>query len=731
MEFCSVTREIYGKKITLETGKMAKLADGAVVAKMDSNTVIVTACMSKNVPEGVDFFPLTVHYIEKFYASGKIPGGYFKREGKLSDREILISRLIDRPIRPLFPDGFYNEVQVIATALAANSVTSVDILGILGASAALSVSPIPFAEPAGGARIAYKNGEYIVNPTIKEIEESQMDIVVAGTRGGITMVEGGSKEVSKEILLKALDIGQEVINTICDMIDELVAMVKPQKIAVTPPVKFLDDALRSQLKEFAAPQFRDAAFNADKKARSAAVEAVVKAALEKFAITKEHLGLKEAKLFLEEVEIEVIRGRIVNEGIRPDFRKPDEIRKITVEVDVLENVHGSALFTRGQTQSLGIVTLGTSEDVQFIDSMEGEVNKRFMLHYNFPPFSTGEVKKSLAPSRREVGHGHLAERAVEAILPGEQEFPYTIRMVSEVLESNGSSSMATVCSSSLALMATGVPIKKAVAGIAMGLVWDKENNKYQVLSDIQGLEDHYGDMDFKVAGTKDGITGFQMDVKTIGLTREIMSIAINQALAGQAFILSKMNEIISEPRKELAPTAPKIKAIKIPETEIGLVIGSGGRVIKKLMADYGVSINIEDNGTVSICGKDNAVMDQLIEVINRIAYGFEKGQVVEGPVTRIEDYGIFVELCPGQNGLLHRSNIKGSPNPKEKYKMGERVQARILDINERKQIALIDMELDPATHVQDRPRDRDRGGYGRDRDRGGEHRGGYERHDRR
>jgi polyribonucleotide nucleotidyltransferase len=690
MSFQAVSRKIGDKEITIETGKMAKLADGAVVVKCGKSAVLVTACMSKEIPQGIDFFPLTVNYIEKFYAAGKIPGGYIKREGKPSEKEILVSRLIDRPIRPLFPENFYNEVQVIATTLSADQIYSTDILGIIGASAALSVSSIPFLEPAGGVRIVYKDGNYIINPSLLEVDDSQLDLVVAGTRGGLTMVEGGAKEVEKEVLLKALELGQKYINEEIDLIEELVALVKQEKRPVEVPVPLLTDELKKEMKAFGIPLIKNVSTNPNKKERSENVKKAQKVILEKFAITKESESFGEAKKYLEELEIEVIREQIIKEGIRPDGRKTDEIRPISIELDILENVHGSALFTRGQTQSLGIVTLGSSSDVQYIDGLEDDEPRRFMLHYNFPPFCTGEVKKSTMTSRREIGHGHLAWRAIAGVLPDEKDFPYTIRLVSEVLESNGSSSMATVCSSSLSLMATGVPVKKQVAGIAMGLIWDKENSKYKVLSDIQGLEDHFGDMDFKVAGTKDGITAFQMDVKTIGLTKEMMKEALDQAWEGKEFILSKMNAVIEAPRGALSENAPKIKTLKIPETEIGSVIGGGGRVIKKIMAQTEVSISIEDDGKVMISSKDESKIARAVYIVEHIAHGFRKEETAEGTVTRIEDYGVFVELVPGQSALLHRSNFLKKVSPRDAFKIGDVVKVKVLDIDEKRRLAVVE-----------------------------------------
>ncbi|URA10189.1 polyribonucleotide nucleotidyltransferase [Thermospira aquatica] len=689
MSFFTVKGKVGDKEIVLETGKMAKQADGAVLVKSGGNAVLVTACMSKEVPEGIDFFPLTVHYQEKFYAAGKIPGGYFKREGKPTEKEILVSRLIDRPIRPLFPENFYNEVQVIASTLSADQVYSTDVLGIIGASAALSISPIPFLEPIGAVRIAYmNNGRYIVNPSMREVEESLLDIVVGGTKEGLTMVEGGAHEVSKDVLLEALRIAHIHIKEEIALIEELVDLVKPEKLVIQEPAKILSEDLRKQIREASWKPMREAAYVVDKKARAEAVDNLKKTLLEQFGISEEHAGYNEAKTLLDDIEIEVIRETILTERVRPDGRKPDEIRPITIELDLLENVHGSALFTRGQTQSLGIVTLGSTSDVQYVDSMEEEESKRFMLHYNFPPFSTGEVKRTLAPSRREIGHGHLAYRAIEPILPTEEEFPYTIRVVSEILESNGSSSMATVCSSSLALMATGVPIRKPVAGIAMGLVWNKERGDYCILSDIQGLEDHFGDMDFKVAGTKDGITAFQMDVKTIGLTQKMMEEALDQALAGQAFILSRMNEAIAEPRPKLSANAPKIKVIYIPESTIGQVIGTGGRVIKRIMEETQTTISIDDDGRVAICGKRDEDIERCLYIVNHIVNGFEKGEKVEGKVIRIEDYGVFLELIPGESALLHRSNMKEKKPVRSTYQLGQVVQAMVTDIDEKHRIVL-------------------------------------------
>ncbi|MGC8771011.1 MAG: polyribonucleotide nucleotidyltransferase [Brevinematia bacterium] len=688
MSFVSVSKKIGEREIIIETGKMAKQADGAVLVKEGKNAVLVTACMSDNVPDDVDFFPLTVQYQEKFYAAGKIPGGYIKREGKPSEKEILVSRLIDRPIRPLFPENFKNEVQVIATTFSADQVYSTDVLGIIGASASLAISRIPFLDIVGGVRIAYKDGNFIINPSIVDVDDALLDIVVAGTRRGITMVEGGSKEVSPEILLKALDLAEENIIKVIELIEELVEKIKPEKYVVPEKELKLEESKRKEIWNYSYEAIKAVNVNPDKKKRKQNIEEAFNKVLENFGFTKESEEYSEVKAIFEDVEVNVVRDMILNDGVRPDGRKYEEIRPITIDLDLLENVHGSAMFTRGQTQSLAIVTLGTSSDVQYVDSIEESEPKRFMLHYNFPPFSTGEVKKVTSTSRREIGHGHLAQRAIEPILPDESEFPYTIRIVSEVLESNGSSSMATVCSSSLALMCTGVPVKKNVAGIAMGLVWDNKTNKFAVLSDIQGVEDHYGDMDFKVAGTRDGINAFQMDVKTVGLPREILKVALEQAWKGKEYILDKMEAAISTPRSSLSANAPKIKVVNIPVSEIGNVIGPGGRVIKKIMAETEVTISIEDDGKVMISGKDSFKIDRAAFIVDHIANGFKVGELAEGKVVRIEDYGVFVELIPGTQGLLHRSNFKEKKQPKDFFKIGDVVNVKIIDIDEKKRISL-------------------------------------------
>jgi len=688
MSFHTVSKVIGGKEISIETGRMAKQANGAVFISSGGSSVLCTACMSSDAPEGFDFFPLTVHYQEKFYASGKIPGGYIKRESRPSEHAVLTSRLIDRPIRPMFPKDFKNEVQVVATTLAYDSVNQTDVLALMGASAALAISDIPFIEAVSGVRIVYRNGEYLVNPTGDEIEDADLDIIAAGTREGMTMVEGGANQVPEEIMLKALEVAQNAIIEGIDFIEELVKLVNPVKMEVTAPEPKLTPELAAEIREKVYPLIKEANSDADKHRRSANIKKAGKSVLEEMDIDKAHEAYSEIKHLFGDIEQEIVRKQILEEGVRADGRKPDEIRQITIDLDVLKSVHGSALFTRGQTQSLGVITLGSTRDMQFIDSLDKKIEKRFMLHYNFPPFSVGEVKRMGAPGRREIGHGHLAERAISAVLPDLKDFPYTIRMVSEVLESNGSSSMATVCSASLSLMTTGVPIKTAVSGIAMGLIWNKEQGKYVILSDIQGLEDHEGDMDFKVTGSRDGITAFQMDVKTIGITREMMKEAMDQALKGRLYILDKMDAAIKSARTEMSESAPKIEMIRIPEDAIGGVIGSGGKVIKKIMAQTGADIAIEDDGKVMVSGGNANSVEEAISIVEHIANGFKKNEVVEGTVSRVEDYGIFVELIPGQTGLLHKSQMKEKKPPRDIYKIGDKVTVKVLGIDERKRISI-------------------------------------------
>ena len=694
MAIINVRKKIGEMDLIIETGQMAKQADGSVVIKSGGNVLLVTACMSPDPLEGADFFPLTVMYQEKYYAAGKIPGGYLKRESKPSDNSVLISRLTDRPIRPLFPKDFFHELQVVATTLCSDLITPPDTLSINGASAALAISKIPFLGPVGGSRVVYLDGKYIVNPKFDEIKDSGLDIVVASTREGICMVEGGARTVSEEILLGALELAHNTNIEIIGLIEELVAKIKPEKAQYKPAENLLTDEKKKEIRDIALPAMKAVNSDADKLRRAANVKAAGRGALEKLEITKESPEYKEAKVYLEELEEEIVRTQILDEGVRADGRKSTDIRNITIDVDILPGVHGSTLFTRGQTQSLGIITLGAVDNVQYVDTIEAEdtVKKNFMLHYNFPSFSVGEVKRMGPPGRREIGHGRLAERAVESLLPSLTEFPYTIRMVSEVLESNGSSSMATVCSASFAMMSAGIPIKAAVAGIAMGLVWNKETGKYVVLSDIQGLEDHHGDMDFKVAGTKEGITAFQMDVKTIGITYEIMREALQQAKAGRMYVLGVMDKVIDKPRASVSESAPKVRVMTIPQSEIGAVIGPGGKYIKKITELSETDISIEETGQVMIYSKDASKLDYAADMVKKLAFGLAVGDEMDGTVVRIEDYGIFVEVAPGQSALLHKSRMTQRGNPRDVFKMGEVLKVKVDSIDEKKRLSLAQIQ---------------------------------------
>lgn len=690
MSFITVSKKIGDEVVTIETGKMAKQADGAVVVKYGGNAVLVTACMSDDPLENAGFFPLTVIYNEKYYAAGKIPGGYLKRESRPSDGATLTARMIDRPIRPLFPKGFYHEIQIMATTLAADQKYTLGTFGMIGASASLAISRIPFAGPIGGVRVVYIDGGYKVNPTIEEIKNSEIDIMVAGTREGITMVEGGAFEASEELMLGALDAAYKYILEVIDLIDELVAKANPEKFDFQPAEALLSDELKKKIYDFAYPKLKEASVDADKHRRSTNIKNIRKETAELLEITKEDDFYGEFKEYYEEIEVDIVRSQIIEEGKRPDGRASADIRDISVEVDLYNQLHGSALFTRGQTQSLGVVTLGSSRDVQYIDGIESKESQtsRFMLHYNFPPFSVGEVRRIGAPGRREIGHGYLAKRAIEGVLPTQEQFPYTLRVVSEVLESNGSSSMASVCSASLSLMAAGVPLKGAVSGIAMGLIWDKEKGKHVVLSDIQGLEDHFGDMDFKVAGTQKGITAFQMDVKTIGISKEIMKEALMQAQGGRMHILDKMNEVITESRSEVAECAPKVRITHVPENSIGAVIGGGGKTIKKIMAMTETEIAIEDDGSVMISSINGEGLEKALFIVDHIGNGFSRGEEIDGEVVRIEDYGAFVELVPGESGLLHRSKLSSKAPVKDQFKVGDIVRVKYEGRDERKRITI-------------------------------------------
>jgi len=644
--------EVGKGRLNFNTGYLAKQAHGAVAVSYGETIVFATAVIDKNVREGQDFFPLTVDYREKSYAAGKIPGGFIKRESRPTDRETLVCRLTDRPLRPLFPPDFINEVQIIIYVLSHDKQNQPDVLAINAASAALSVSGIPFRGPVGAVRVGRIGGELVVNPTFTEMKESDIDLVVAGTKKAVTMIEGSSKNISEAEMLAAVEFAHENIKKICAAQEEFAAQVNKPAINYT---SFTADAgLKSKAREVYFKEVEGLIQYKDKKEREDAFDAIVEKAKSELAEQfPETIG--QIRGIIDDMDGEVIRKRILDEGVRADGRNLKDIRPIDIMAGLLPRAHGSAVFTRGQTQSLGITTLGTIADAQRLDSLEGESHKRFMLHYHFPPFCVGETGRTGGVGRREIGHGMLAERALEYVIPESDVFPYTIRQVSEVLESNGSSSMATVCSGSLAMYNAGVPLKAAVAGIAMGLIL--ENDRFAILSDILGLEDHLGDMDFKVAGTSEGITAFQLDIKVEGITTEIMRVALEQAREGRLHILGEMNNVISAPEKNLSPHAPRLKTIKIDPEKIGTVIGPGGKVIKKIIEECGVGMNVEDDGTVSISSDDLAAIDKAEKIILGLVEEVKVGAIYDGTVKKIMEFGAFVEILPGKEGLVHISNL--------------------------------------------------------------------------
>jgi polyribonucleotide nucleotidyltransferase len=682
----TVETTIGGKRLILETGLMAKQASGAVVARYGDTVVLSTAVASKVERENVDFLPLTVDYQEKAYAAGRIPGGFFKREGRQSEKEVLTSRLIDRPIRPLFPDGYYFDTQVIAAVLSIGEESSMDLMGMIASSAALSISDIPFNGPIGAVRMGLADGTFIINPGQKELATTTLNLVVAGTADAIMMVEGGAQELSEDQMLEALEIAHREIKKIVTLQNELVSKVGRPKRTVKTVV--IDSELMQQVSALAMDRLRASIVIPDKLERQKTLDALldeIKQKLKKEDDPTRNLQISTIFFSLEKDEV---RKMLLEKNIRADGRKPDEIRPISSTVGLLPRTHGSALFTRGETQALAVATLGTSEDEQRIDSLEGEYFKTFMLHYNFPPFSVGETKPLRGPGRREVGHGALAERALKPMIPTKQEFPYTIRLVSDILESNGSSSMATVCGGTLALMDAGVPIKAPVAGIAMGLI--KEGDKVIVLSDILGLEDHLGDMDFKVTGTSKGITALQMDMKIEGITIDIMRTALQQAKDGRLHILGKMIETLAAPRQNLNPFAPRIISMKINQDKIKDVIGSGGKVIRSIVEQTGAKIDIEDDGTINIASSDEAAANKAKEIIKGIVQEAEVGKLYMGKVRKIMDFGAFVEIFPGTDGLLHISQISERRLEKvtDELKEGDEVLVKVLEIDRQGKIRL-------------------------------------------
>ncbi len=674
------------KEFFFETGRIAKQADGSVLVGEEGTTVLVTAVSSKGAESDRGFFPLFVEYREKFYAAGKIPGGFFKREGRPSERETLSCRLIDRPIRPMFPDGFMHEVQVACTVLSSDQQHQADVLGILGASLALNLSDIPFNGIISGVRVGQKEGRFIFNPTFDEVEEGGLELVIAGSDESIIMVEGAANEITESRLMEALDYGHEKIRQFNAFQRELLSECEvPAKREVTSvPV---DEELHRRLTaDYSAEVYRRCSIKG-KHVRAKALDDLVDEAAEKYG---EEFPDSESdiKKIMQDLERISVRKMILDDKVRTDGRKYDEIRDITCEVGVLPRTHGSALFTRGETQSLVVTTLGTSQDEQRIDGLKGESWKKYMLHYNFPPFSVGEVGFFRGPGRREIGHGALAEKALKPVLPPDEEFPYTIRVVSDIMESNGSSSMATVCGGSLALMDAGVPVSKAVAGVAMGLIL--ENEKYAVLTDILGLEDHLGDMDFKVTGTKEGITGFQMDVKISGISRKVMEDAIEQARLGRLSILETMSKVLAAPRSEISPYAPKIVQIKIPVDKIREIIGPGGKMIRHIQDTTGAKIDVEDDGTVSIAAVDQASGDMALDMIKMITAEPELDKVYNGTVKSIVAFGAFVEILPGKDGLLHISEIdkKRIEHVEDVLSLGQKLDVKVIGIDREGKIRL-------------------------------------------
>jgi polyribonucleotide nucleotidyltransferase len=643
--------EFGGRTLSIETGKLAKQANGAIAVQYGETIVLVTVVCSEEERKNIDFVPLTVNYLEMTFAAGRIPGGFIKREGRPSDRETLISRLIDRPIRPFFPKGFKRETQIIATVLSADQENDPAILGMIGASAALTVSDIPFKEPIGGVRVGRINGEYKCNPTNSELEVSNIDLLVSGNRDGVIMVEGGAKVANEDDILEAIFFGYDHLHGVIEIQERLRDELNIGKTEFAPRT---NEALSEGIQPFALPQIREAYAISGKLERRRRLEQILEAVVEKFAGEDEE-SRTEVREILAETERQFIREVVLNEGRRIDGRGPSDIRAISCEVGILPRTHGSALFTRGETQVLAVTTFGTSSDEQKIDTLSGESYKSFMLHYNFPPFCVGEVSPLRAPSRREIGHGALAERAILPVLPPSDTFPYTIRVVSEVLESNGSSSMATVCGGMLSLMDAGVPTIDTVAGIAMGLV--KEGEKVAILSDILGDEDHIGDMDFKVAGTQEGITAVQMDIKGPGVTRGLLREVLYKAKEGRLHILKKMWETISEPRKDLSRHAPRIVTFQVKPDKIRDIIGPGGKNIRSIIEQTGVKIEIEDPGLVKIASSNYEAIEEAIAIIKRLIQEVEEGGLYLGHVKRVLDFGAIVELFPGTDGLIHISQL--------------------------------------------------------------------------
>ncbi len=714
--------KIGDKTVTLETGRIAKQAQGSVLVTCGETVVLVTACGTMEARPGIDFLPLSVDYVEKTYAAGRIPGGFFKREGRLRDDEILVSRLIDRPCRPLFPDGYRNEIQVVATVLSVDKNNPSDVLGMIGASCALHISPIPWDGPIASLRVGRVDGKFIANPTYEETEKGDINIVVSATRTAIVMVEGECGEISEADFADAIFFGKDAVQGVIDLQDrmrEAVGQAKWSFKKVEAPAGLID-----RVKAVSQQGIKEACSIRDKGARYLKFKEVKKQTVA--ALAPEFVGQESfIKEEYEEHRYNVMREQVVYEGQRVDGRDLTTVRPISIEVGFLPRTHGSTLFTRGETQAICVATLGTSRDEQRIDGLVEENWKRFLLHYNFPPFSVGEVKPMRGPGRREIGHGHLAERALARMLPTKEEFPYTIRLVSEITESNGSSSMATVCGGALAMMDAGIPIKAPVAGVAMGLIM--LSDKYAVLTDILGDEDHLGDMDFKVCGTEKGITAIQMDIKISGLTREVVEKALSQAKAGRLHVLSKMNETLSTHRADLSQHAPRITQVKVKPDQIRTVIGPGGKMIKAIVDQTGCSIDIDDDGTVSIASPDSESVLKAIEIIKNLTMTPEVGETYKAKVVRIEPYGAFLEFAPGKDGLLHVSEVDYTrvENIEDYMQMGSEVDVKIIEVDREGRVRFSRKALLPKPEGYVEPPAGDRGP--RRDDRGGGGRGGPRR----
>ena len=681
-----------GRKLVLETGKVARQADGAVMATYGETTVLCTVVGAKTAKPGQDFFPLTVNYQEKAFAAGKIPGGFFKREGRPSEKETLVSRLIDRPIRPLFVDGFRNETQVICTVLSHDMENDPDIVALVGTSAALTISGLPFMGPVGAARVAYKNGEYVLNPLVDE-EEGDLDLVVAGTRDGVLMVESEANELSEEVMLGAVMFGHRSFQPVIDAIIELAEQCAKDPWDLPAP-PYDAAAVKAKLLATVGEDITAAYAERKKQDRHTKLDAAKKKAIETHG---EEIAPEAIASLFKDLESDVLRGAVIDTGRRIDGRSTTDIRQIVAEVGMLPRAHGSALFTRGETQALVVATLGTSQDEQIIDALEGEYRESFMLHYNFPPYSVGEAGRVGSPGRREIGHGKLAWRAVRPLLPTKEQFPYTMRIVSEITESNGSSSMATVCGTSLALMDAGAPLPRPVAGIAMGLI--KEDRGYAVLSDILGDEDHLGDMDFKVAGTEKGVTALQMDIKITSITEEIMRVALDQARGGRLHILGEMAKAIGGARDDVNQNAPRITIINIPKEKIRDVIGSGGKVIREIVEQTGAKIDIEDDGTVKVAAVDGKAGQAAIDWIRGIVAEPELGVVYTGKVVKVVDFGAFVNFLGSRDGLVHISELKNERVGKvaDVVKQGDEVKVKVLGFDDRGKVKLSMKMVDQAT----------------------------------